>query len=620
MKTIIKSIAFASLALTLLLSCAREEIGGPELEDGQMELTVTGVLGEYEAADDTKASLVNTLRVEWTQGDQVHVFQKSNGTYLGALTADNGGKVATLTGTLTSGSGEMVFVYTNATVPAMTAGTTQKTSLDINLASQGAATPFVVYGTATPGTTKPSGLVVNFSFATSVITAYASGLPASTNITEASLEGAVNTVCRLSITGGGTPTGNTPGKIVKTGLGTSNSKGQAMVQFAVPACPTGTRECYLALGTKEYSTTLAKDDALSSATAYSAIALMEMSSIDLSSGETANCYIVSASDQYKFKATVKGNSTTSVGNPAKAEVLWESFGTSAKPNVGDLVEKVSLKDGYVRFKATANKGNAVIAVKDAGGTILWSWHIWLTDKPADQVYNNNAGTMMDRNLGATSATPGSVGALGLLYQWGRKDPFLGGDGISSSTEAASTLSWPSAEAASDHLSSNNTLDYSIKNPTVFLKSESTPFNWYCTNSTYQKNDLWGSTKTIYDPCPPGYRIPNGGDTSSGVWSKAFAKEIAWTSLSNWDSTNKGMDFSKTDYTLGSDTIWYPTSGYRRNSNGLFYELGSFGGYWSCTPSSTKVYDFYFNSSGRIGPSDSNGRAYGMSVRCLLIKK
>ena len=33
--------------------------------------------------------------------------------------------------------------------------------------------------------------------------------------------------------------------------------------------------------------------------------------------------------------------------------------------------------------------------------------------------------MMDRNLGATSATPGNVGSLGLLYQWGRKDPFLG---------------------------------------------------------------------------------------------------------------------------------------------------------------------------------------------------
>ena len=29
------------------------------------------------------------------------------------------------------------------------------------------------------------------------------------------------------------------------------------------------------------------------------------------------------------------------------------------------------------------------------------------------------------NLSATSATPGDVGALRLLHQWGRKDPFMG---------------------------------------------------------------------------------------------------------------------------------------------------------------------------------------------------
>ncbi|MCC8062106.1 MAG: hypothetical protein LIO68_02535, partial [Rikenellaceae bacterium] len=31
---------------------------------------------------------------------------------------------------------------------------------------------------------------------------------------------------------------------------------------------------------------------------------------------------------------------------------------------------------------------------------------------------------MDRNLGAMSASPG-VASYGLLYQWGRKDPFVG---------------------------------------------------------------------------------------------------------------------------------------------------------------------------------------------------
>lgn len=48
---------------------------------------------------------------------------------------------------------------------------------------------------------------------------------------------------------------------------------------------------------------------------------------------------------------------------------------------------------------------------------------------------------MDRNLGATTAEPNTVGALGLLYQWGRKDPFLGSASINSDVEAASTGHW-----------------------------------------------------------------------------------------------------------------------------------------------------------------------------------
>ena len=30
-------------------------------------------------------------------------------------------------------------------------------------------------------------------------------------------------------------------------------------------------------------------------------------------------------------------------------------------------------------KATIRQGNAIVAVRDAAGTIVWSWHIWVTD-------------------------------------------------------------------------------------------------------------------------------------------------------------------------------------------------------------------------------------------------
>ena len=169
------------------------------------------------------------------------------------------------------------------------------------------------------------------------------------------------------------------------------------------------------------------------------------SATDLSSSGSANCYIISESGLYKFKP-VKGNSNESVGNIASASLLWESFGTSIVPEPLDLISAFGYKGGYIVFQTadTFKEGNAVIAAKDADGNILWSWHIWFTDQPHGQEYYNNAGTMMDRNLGAISATPGDVGALGLLYQWGRKDPFLSASTISSNIQAESTITWPSA--------------------------------------------------------------------------------------------------------------------------------------------------------------------------------
>lgn len=273
---------------------------------------------------------------------------------------------------------------------------------------------------------------------------------------------------------------------------------------------------------------------------------------------TANCYIVTEAGEYTFKA-VKGNSSESVGSVASAKVLWETFGTDETPEVGDLVKEVSYNNGEITFKATDRKGNAVIAAKDAAGNILWSWHIWLTDQPKEQEYYHIAGTMMDRNLGATSATPGDVGALGLLYQWGRKDPFLGSSSISSSTVAKSTTIWPSA-VSSDK--SKGTIEYATANPTTFITYNNTNFssnNWdwyYYYGNEVSDNTRWTtseSSKSIYDPCPSGWRVPDG--SKNGIWSNALGSSSSFTQSSLYDSTNKGMNFSGK---FGPDqTIWYP---------------------------------------------------------------
>ena len=337
-----------------------------------------------------------------------------------------------------------------------------------------------------------------------------------------------------------------------------------------------------------------------------------LSASDLSSSASANCYIVSNSGLYKFK-TVKGNSSTSVGNVASAAILWETFGTSTAPDYLELIDGVCYKDGYIAFKTadTFKEGNAVIAAKDADGNILWSWHIWLTDQPQAHVYNNDAGTMMDRNLGATSATPGDVGALGLLYQWGRKDPFLGSSSISSSTLAKSTITWPYAVESN---SSNGTIEYATAHPTTFITYNSKNYDWYYTGDSSTDNSRWTTSsndKSIYNPCPSGWRVPDGG--SNGIWSKAGFDDTTY------DSTNEGISFSISS----PSTTWYPASGYRDIDDGSLNGVGYYGYYWSASPSSNNsfsAYSLYFNGSGYVSPADGYGRARGYSVRCLQESK
>ena len=327
----------------------------------------------------------------------------------------------------------------------------------------------------------------------------------------------------------------------------------------------------------------------------------------------ANCYIVTTADTYAFKA-VKGNSSESVGNIASVEVLWESFGTHNTPKVGELVKNVSYSNGEITFTATHMKGNAVIAAKDALGEILWSWHIWLTDQPQEQEYYNNAGIMMDRNLGATSATPGYVGSLGLLYQWGRKDPFLSSSSISSPVEAKSTITWPKP-VLSD--SSTGKIYYTIANPTTFIYVDylnNKNSDWYYTGSKSTDNTRWtpsNRAKSIYDPCPAGWRVPDGGE--NGVWSKALGSSSDFRDDSLLDKIDKGMNLQGM---LGSNQkiIWYPASGCRYYTDGDLY-VGDSGSCWSASPADYRAYSMDINAYG-INPSSSSSRAFGCSVRCI----
>ena len=321
--------------------------------------------------------------------------------------------------------------------------------------------------------------------------------------------------------------------------------------------------------------------------------------------ETANCYIApQVSKDYKFNASVQGNSKHPLdGTPVSAEVLWESTNTGASCAVGAIVDNVYFEDGFVYLTAVS-AGSAIVAVRDADSKILWSWHIWVwpnyTIAGAMQEYFNKAGYMMDRNLGAVSVTPGDRSSWGLLYQWGRKDPFCGGITVPIGTTYESAVVC-SAETG--------TLEYATSNPTTIIAYSSTAIgDWL-----YEQDDtLWDAdVKTKYDPCPPGWHIP-----SADFWATALNRT---TSLyKEFDASVGGMNFAGQ---LGNyPSIWYPAGGYRTgNIQYAVYPQGAYesGQWWSAGTNGRKAINFAVLRTSQVTVKGTQGlRANGCSIRCV----
>ena len=358
------------------------------------------------------------------------------------------------------------------------------------------------------------------------------------DITDLSSEGATINVQIASngastITDRGIIWGTTSGLTLDNGNKIKENTSLDEFQIVLEGLTHSTKYYVRAYATNERGTGYSKE--LSFATLFSGEA------IDLSEDGTANCYIVPpVYSEYSFDASVKGNSDESVGEIADVEVLWETRNTSYNLSKGSVISSVSLEGNKVHFLLPFDPkpGNALIAVKDALGTILWSWHIWVVDfDPAEtqQTYKSGA-IMMDRNLGATSIIPVYGGAentdysaFGLYYQWGRKDPIP----ILGSVAPQGVIKL----YENNYPYEANTIEYTIKNPTVVYDD----IDWGYDDT------LWASSKTIYDPCPYGWRVPN-----IGAWN-----EWEYAKTGNGDYTHW---YSLVESPYSSPNAYYPLGG------------------------------------------------------------
>ena len=391
---------------------------------------------------------------------------------------------------------------------------------------------------------------------------------------------------------------------------------------------------------------------------------------------TANCYMINMAGKTTYLTfplsqaklgwdkikTYDANQTTDIAailqsGKWKIKTLWKTWSgttsiTGAKAsNYTDAAPTATLTIP----RTVRNGNNAVVALvsSDDESIVYWSWHLWFTDYVPistdgstinGQIHQYISDAfqsgiyvgkhMMDRNLGATitgvsgainppTTTAEAVKYYGMHYQFGRKDPFVGSSNGQNGTSyvkryEADGTEIKALQTVAGTTGTDSKLAYAVNNPLEFLTVASA--NW-----TTEKDGLWGEdgTKSVFDPCPPGWRIPIGGtDAKNNPWA-GFCDGNS--SLSNSGSYSWDGFTWKSSSTIGargalyknsSVQAWYPVSGYLTSSGGTLISVDGSGCYWGATPKNQAggyILNFY---SSKMYSSIDSRRANGFPVRCI----
>ena len=261
--------------------------------------------------------------------------------------------------------------------------------------------------------------------------------------------------------------------------------------------------------------------------------------------------------------------------------------------------------------------------------IMWSWHLWITDYCPDDIvghppvyetvtsqndtvirfiypvregevhrYNGKAwqneggryykGYAMDRALGAldSSTSPGKNRNGGLHYNWGRKDPFRKGsysiwmydqEGNSTKYTSTSFPGIPDKYAEQFAAAGEANIPFTVNHPTIDIKTSP---KWNSTDPDMDWNDYKAmdradyeegdedSFKSMFDPCPPGWRVPIATALPDGPFSHKYNGKVPELSNCYSDFSGCSTTDSKTTVVIAQDP-----SPEGRGAGFIYYPMG-----------------------------------------------
>lgn len=266
-------------------------------------------------------------------------------------------------------------------------------------------------------------------------------------------------------------------------------------------------------------------------------------------------------------------------------------------------------------------GNVVIGIYiDDPSNIIWSWHLWITDYMPDEIdghapkegafiypvtngqvhrYGGPAwqpgglyerGYAMDRNLGAIDVrTHTNEKGGGLMYCFGQKDPYGGKhpvwrydeNGVATKRNAGGYHQVGNADLLYYKGDTEALVPYTVNHPMTLIYqsngaaiSQFNPINntysiiWQDPKNTERTDHEEGgenADKSLFDPCPPGWRVP---EMRSGNPQKNCYAGIVTANKqnTNLDAVNTVYDYSDpTQLGYGRGWLYYP-GGYLAGRN------------------------------------------------------